>query len=163
MDQQKLTLLVLLNLSAAFDTISINRLTDIFDNHFKIKQNAIFWIKSYLTNRNQRISIQNTMSEMFQLNQGVPQGSCLGPIAFLTYISTLHDSIKDYLPSVETFADDTQLYISFKSEKADTNKATSEVEKFIDKIRSWMLSNNLLINDSKTEVLILGNKSLIKN
>ena len=64
---------------------------------------------------------------------------------------------KDYLPSVETFADDTQLYISFKN-KADTNKTISEFEKCIDRIRSWMLSNN----DSKTKILILGYKNQMK-
>ena len=74
------------------------------------------------------------MSEMFQLSWGVPQSSCLSLIAFLAYISTLHDSIKDYLPSVETFADDIQLYISFKSDNSDTNKAISEVEKCIDRV-----------------------------
>ena len=106
--------------------------------------------------------LSSLLSEKFQLSLGFPQGSWLSPIAFLVYISTLHDSTKDYLPSVETFADDTQLYISFTSERADTNKAISEVEKYIDRIRPWMLSNSLLINDSKTEVLILGNKNQMK-
>ena len=86
----------------------------------------------------------------------------MGSIDFLAYISTLHNSIKDYLPSVETFVDDTQLHISFKSDKADINKVISEVEEYIDRIRSWMLSNSLLINDSKTEFLILGNKNQMK-
>ena len=86
----------------------------------------------------------------------------MGSIDFLAYISTLHNSIKDYLPSVGTFANDAQLYISFKSDTFDANKAITEVEKCIDRIRSWLLPNSLLINESKREVLILGNKNQMK-
>ena len=160
-DNQKLTLLVLLDLSAAFDTINIDKLINTLNNHFNVKHNALHWITSYLTERKQRIYIKNAISDIFHLNQGVPQGSCLGPIAFLTYISTLYDIIKDYLPSVDSFADDTQLHLSFGPENTDVQNAKIEIEKCIDAIRKWMLTNNLLINDSKTEVIIIGNKKIL--
>ena len=82
MENQKVTLLVLLDLSAAFDTVDHRILLDRLQFDFGISGFALNWIESYLSNRTQRIHIDGVLSSNFNLKFGVPQGSCLGPLLF---------------------------------------------------------------------------------
>ena len=92
-----------------------------------------------------------------KLSCGVPQGSCLGPILFLLYLSSLYDVISEYLPVVKGYADDNQLYIGFKPQTLNTQQdAFAAMEACISAVRSWMLSNSLMLNDTKTEVMLIG-------
>ena len=83
MDKQEVTLLVLLDLSAAFDTVNHSLLLNILENDFGVTDSALKWFQSYLSGRKQRILIDNSLSDVFNLTCGVPQGSCLGPVLFL--------------------------------------------------------------------------------
>ena len=90
MDNQEVTCLVLLDLSATFDMINHKILLDRLENHFGIKGMALKWIELYLTNQSQRVVIGDTnitgaKSESISLKFGVPQGSVLGPILFTLY------------------------------------------------------------------------------
>ena len=114
-DQQEVTLLVLLDLSAAFDTIDHEILTDTMASEFGVIGNALKWIKSFLSHRKQRVKIKQEFSTNFALSCGVPQGSCLGPVLFLLYVSQLFQIINKHLPSSRGYADDTQLYLSYLS------------------------------------------------
>ena len=75
---------------------------------------ALNWFRSYLSDRSQRVSVHGVLSRPFDLNCGVPQGSCLGPLLFIIYASKLFKIVEHYLPDAHCFADDTQLYLSFK-------------------------------------------------
>ena len=57
------------------------------------------WFRSYLSGRSQRILVRGCLSKKFYLNCGVPQGSCLGPLLFTIYTSSLLDVVEEYLPS----------------------------------------------------------------
>ena len=88
---------------------------------------------------------------------GVPQGSCLGPLFFTIYGSKLFQILKHHLPSVHTYADDTQLYLSFKqSDTFSEVEAVSAMQKCICDVRAWMREDHLMLNDDKTEFLIIG-------
>ena len=76
-----------------------------------INGSALYWFKSYLFNRTQFISYDQTKSEPSRLTCGVPQGSCLGPLLFILYASKLFEAKKQYLPQAHAYADDTQLYL----------------------------------------------------
>jgi len=144
MNKQHVTLLVLLDLSAAFDTVG---------------GRAFESFRSYLSGRCQRISVRGCQSESFNLNCGVPQGSCLRPLLFNIYTSSLLDVIQDYLPSVHCFGDDTQLYISFTpADETGHSDAIGAIELYIQVIRNWMHDNKLLLNEDKTEFLLIGIK-----
>ena len=85
MDRQDVTLLVLLDLSSAFDTVDKDILMQTLECGFGITGNIKKWLLSYLTNRKQAISISGELSDSFDLTSGVPQGSCLGPVLFVMY------------------------------------------------------------------------------
>ena len=113
MNEQHVTLLVLLDLSAAFDTIHHNKLIGHLESDLGITDHALAWLKSYLSDRFQRVSVNGSLSDQFPLKQGVPQGSCLGPLLFTIYTRKLFQIVERHLPQVHCYADDTQLYVLF--------------------------------------------------
>ena len=87
MDNQLVTLLRLLDLSAAFDTVDYGTLLQRLKNSFGIQGKVLSWFQSYLSARSQCISVHSALSRRFNLECGVPQGSCLGPLLFTPYTS----------------------------------------------------------------------------
>ena len=114
MNSQEVTLLVMLDLSAAFDTVNHDILIKYLHEELGIADLALKWFESYLHNRVQKVGINGSICNPFDLCCGVPQGLCLGPILFITYASKLFKIIEHKLPSAHCYADDTQLYLSFK-------------------------------------------------
>ena len=95
MNSQEVTLLVTLDLSAAFDTVNHGNLIDRLNKDVGIQGKALDWFKSYLTNRSQQAFLNGTISKQFNLDSGVPQGSCLRPLFFIIYASKLFKVIED--------------------------------------------------------------------
>ena len=89
MDEGKLSVLVLLDLSAAFDTIDHDILVYHIQHVFGIQGTVLFWFRSYLTKRFQIVSTQGTHSDRIELCCSVPQGSVLGPFLFILYTHPL--------------------------------------------------------------------------
>jgi len=114
-----------------------------------------------LSGRSQRTFFDGATSNSFDLRFGVPQGSCLGLLLFVLYLyaSKLFEIIEAHLPDVHCFADDTQLYLSFKPDSAtDQAEAVRAMENCTDDLRKWMFQDKLKINDDKTEFLIIGSR-----
>ena len=109
-------ILVLLDLSAAFDTVDHAILLGPLETSFGITDAALAWFASYLSGHSQRVSVNGERSDCYPLPFGVSQGLCLGPLLFSAYASKLFEVIKLYLPNAHAFADDTQLYLSFNPE-----------------------------------------------
>ena len=160
-DGRKCVLLVLLDLSAAFDTVDHSILLSRLASRYGVKDIALKWFKSYLSDRVQAVLIDGKESKLHHLLCGVPQGSVLGPILFILYTSPLADLLKECGISYHFYADDTQLYISF--DLHEHQDVISKMEQCIEKVRTWMADNFLKLNDEKTEVLFFGSKNLIAN
>ena len=124
---------------------------------------ALSWFKSYLEGRSQRICIKETLSQSFDLQWGVPQGSCLGPLLFTIYSSDLFSHLESHLPTAQAYADDSLLYLSF-SPSVGTGEldAVTAIENCIRDIRQWMCVRKLMLNDDKTEFLLVGTRKQLK-
>ena len=93
-NSQHAVLLVLLDLSAAFDTVDRSVLLRRLQTSFGISGAPLDWFKSYLSARSQRVSIPGALSDNLPLDWGVPQGSCLGPLLYVIYSSKLFNIIE---------------------------------------------------------------------
>lgn len=111
-DQQQEVVLVLLDLSSAFDTIDHEVLISRLNTRYGICGTALQWFRSYLTDRSQQVAIKDCLSHEEDLQFGVPQGSVLGPLLFSLFFAPLEDVILAHGLSVMTYADDTQLYLA---------------------------------------------------
>ena len=93
------------------------------------------------------------------MRYGVPQGSCLGPLLFTVYASSLFDAVEKHLPAVHCYTDNSQLYISI-SPKAHSGQAdaVASIEHCSQDMRQWMSEDKLLMNDAKRELLLIGTR-----
>ena len=95
-----------------------------------IRGKLLLWIKSYLTNRKQYVTINGAKSDVKQLHAGVPQGIILGPLLFLIYVNDMIDTVDI---DIRMYADDTSIYASGKDEHEiarKLNKALADIEKW---------------------------------
>ena len=118
---------------------------------------ALAWFRSYLSGRTQSVRIHNTTSQPQPLHYGVPQGSVLGPVLFTVYSARIAAIARQHGLSVQLYADDTQLYLTF--DIADAPDSISRIEACLLCIR-WMADKKLKLNDEKTIVLFLRAPSL---
>lgn len=157
-DRGMVTALVLLDLSAAFDTIDHTTLLRLLKLNFGIQGTAWEWFLSYLTHRTQMVKINEHCSNTVDLMYGVPQGSVLGPILFTLYTSPLSDLIRKNNIKHLLYADDTQLYINLDANNVD--KQLLSLKNCIENISIWMNRAKLKLNGSKTEFMVFGSKTM---
>ena len=138
-----------MDLRKAFDTVSHEILLKKL-YHYGIRGPAHELIESYLSSRNQFVSINNSKSSVNSINIGVPQGSILGPLLFLIYINDLQNAI--FNPRL--FADDTCLIISDPSLENLEFQCNSELRK----LHNWCNCNKLQINPQKSAVILIPPK-----
>ena len=154
-DKKKLTAVVLLDLSKAFDSIDhqilLAKLQDI-----GASRPAIKWLGSYLTSRYQFVRINTTLSTKLPVSSGVPQGSILGPLLFNIYVNDL-PSVPENCTS-QCYVDDTKLLMSFQLR--DQHETIEKMNKDLLSIRNWCFDNQLLLNPDKTKLVIFGSRQM---
>ena len=151
---QHITGLCLLDLSAAFDTIDHSILLQRLAEWFGLGGSALSWISSYLSSRNFIVTTNNQSSPAQQVSHGVPQGSVLGPLLFIMYTTPLSHIIKSISVDHHLYADDTQLFISFKP--VNIQNALQSLQDAFKAVSDWMSPNLLALNPPKTEFLLIG-------
>ena len=158
MDQGKAGILLLLDMSAAFETVDHRTLLARLHTELGIGGTALDWFESFLVGRHQVVSIRGEHSDSCLLRYGVPQGSVLGPQLFTVYTSPLGRIIRAHGLDYHLFADDSQLYVFVKPVQANVDGAIGRLDKCCHDIRTWMRRNFLKLNDDKTEVLLIGSR-----
>ena len=158
LSQKNYVVLVLLDSSAAFDTVDHNLLLTRLEQNFYIKNNALCLIKSYLENRTFSVVINDCISSPKPLAYGVPQGSVLGPLFYLLYTKEMERIIEGYGFKTHVYADDCQIYFSF--DPGGKNDAEDKLMECMRNIKFWMDQSFLKLNPQKTSIKVFTPKSL---
>ena len=157
MEKQLVTVVVILDLSAAFDTVDQDLLIEMLETQYGIVRAAREWYTSYLKPRTFKVGIRGTTSQPRQLDYSVPQGSVQGAFIFIAYASTLDLVVQ---PSgLNGFADDHSVCTTFKPSKLDHKEeldTTATIESTMVDIKSWMNQVHLKLNEAKTEFIYFG-------
>lgn len=159
MDRREAVVLIMLDLSAAFDVIDHQILLKRLENRFGIRDSALAWLRSYLSDRVQYVVVDESRSIDAKLERGVPQGSVLGPLLFSLFMTPLGDIARKHGLQDHFYADDSQFYISFKPIKENISPVIHQIESCISEVRLWMLQNSLKLNDDKTELMVFVSPS----
>ena len=161
-DKDTASVLLLLDLSAAFDTVDVDKLLDILFMEIGIRGLALKWFKSFLKCRKQRVKIGNSLSDEIVIEFGVPQGSVLGPILFNIYIRSFYRFVginSDF--KIQGFADDHQMYTSF-SLNNQVYMLGENIINMLSKVKLWMDSFFLCLNEKKTKIIVFAPQRLRK-
>ena len=107
--------------------------------------------RSFLDNRQQCVHVNGKVSAFGTLKTGVPQGSVLGPVLFCLFINDLPMHFSNRKVVCTMFADDTTLYTSSNS----TDTIANTLQKSLDELSCWCLSNHMVLNPSKTKYMLV--------
>ena len=145
MDGGKVTAMVLLDLSSAFDTVNHTVLVNTLMS-LGIKGQALEWFKSYLSCHSQAVLINGCLSDFVPLTCGVPQGSVGGPTLFSLYLTGLKNIFHHHSLSYHVYADDIQIYTSFKPNQSNAASAIHNIETCVQDVHNWLNSHSLKLN-----------------
>ena len=140
-DSGQVTLLGLLDQSAAFDMVDHDILLDRLEHSFGLTGHVLAWIRSYLKGQSQCVSFNGERSIVTPLICSLAQGSVLGPLYFLLYTAPILWIIEKRGFNIHAYADDLQIY-----DHGDPLQSVSIVNRFsdcVDIVKGWMASNRL--------------------
>ena len=144
------TALLIMDVRKAFDTVSHDILLQTL-YHYGIRGTAYKLLESYLSFRNQFVSVQNHHSSLKAINIGVPQGSLLGRLLFLVHVNDIPNSVSC---NPRLFADDTCLLANSPSLTVLENECNKEMNK----LQTWISANELQINLEKSAIIVIPSK-----
>ena len=160
MENNKLTSIICLDLSAAFDTVNHSILLEVMRTYFGIADMVLDCISYYLRKRKFSVHIDSFSSNTKTINFSVPQGSILGPTLFNCYVSILMEIIPENEENfMAGYTDDHALINPVHTENIDISpKLVSNISC----IKDWMIRNQLKMNDAKTEFIVFGSKHQVQ-
>uniref|UniRef100_A0A4W3GU77 Reverse transcriptase domain-containing protein n=1 Tax=Callorhinchus milii TaxID=7868 RepID=A0A4W3GU77_CALMI len=145
-----LCFLILLDLSAAFDTVN---LIHSCSSHLNFHGSVLEWFRSYLSHILHFISTNSPSSSPRTISWSIPQGSILGPLLFNINVLCLNNIIQRHGVNFHMYADDTQLYLSASTFDFRTTAVLTEC---LSDNKSWMRANFLQLNVNRNEALLIG-------
>lgn len=155
-DKGEVIVTVFLDLKRAFEVVNRELLLKKLYQYFGIADTAYEWFKSYLYGRSQQTKINNIKSEKLFNNNGVPQGSVLGPMLFTLFINDIF-LIDSEECKIHLFADDTIIYLS----GSDIKEVVYKINRTLETIHEWFTMNGLMINAKKSKYMIIGSNKYL--
>ena len=155
-DDGEVTVLALLDVSAAFDSVDHNILLQRLGTSFGFGGRVLEWLQSFVRGRSQSVHIGNLQSEWHVISTGVPQGSVLGPLLYVLFTADVLQIVGGAGARVQQYSDDTQAYRHCKGNEA--TEAVRRLQSTLSEIRDWMSSNHLKLNPSKTQWIWIGTR-----
>ena len=143
-------------ISAAFDTIDHVTLINRLRTSFGITGSVLSWLQSYLSNRTQLVHIGHHSSTSTRCTTGVPQGSVLGPLLFVIYISPIAIITRSFQVCHQQYADDTQLFIALNP--SDPSPDIANLTTCLHALHSWFCVNGMALNPDKSDAILLGTR-----
>jgi Reverse transcriptase (RNA-dependent DNA polymerase)/Endonuclease-reverse transcriptase len=141
--------LIFLDFAKAFDKVSHDFLLHKLSS-YGLDQDTVDLVKSFLSNRTQKVVVDGQESSAIPVTSGVPQGSVLGPLLFLLYINDLPDNVKSQF---RLFADDSLLYRKIKSPEDHI-----QLQKDLDEVVKWCVKWKMCLNLDKCEYMQMTSK-----
>ena len=155
-DAGEVSVLVLLDLGAAFDTVDHDVLLDVFQKRFRVECCALDWFRSYLSNRTQSFCITSGQSALVSLPCSVPQGSRIGPQEFIVYTEDITETIADF--SLNHHLEHLRRRHAAPKELTYCGHKNN-LELCVAAITHWCSSRRLQLNADKTELIWFGPRS----
>lgn len=151
--------LATIDLTAAFDTVNHSTLITRLEEAFGICDSTLLLLKSYLRHRLQYVKVGSFAVPTTECLSGVPQGSVLGPLLFATYVAPVSSLVASFGICHHSYADDITLYVKLISSGKESRDM---LLKCISAVQHWFLSNGLLINASKSELIDIGSATQLR-
>ena len=158
-DKKEASILLTLDLSAAFDTLNHPTLLKRLNEFLGLGGTVLSWFRSYLSDRTQSVYNEGKNSSSTKLKYGVPQGSVLGPLLFLIYLLPLGILLRQLGLSFHFFADDTQIYITVSV--SDIHDQVRLLQNAYNIISKFLACNFLKLNPDKTEMIFVGKQKIV--
>ena len=153
LDRKSMVILVMLDLSSAFDTIEHEVLISRLEHTFGITDKALAWRRSYLNERHHNVVVDSTMSADYVLLCGVPQGSVLGPVLYCMYTRPVCDIGARHGMQYHCYADDIQNYATIGRDQCIA-ASLLKIEACVMEVADWMVRNQLKLNKDKSQAII---------
>ena len=155
-ERKEVTAVIVLNMSAAFDTVDHDLLLDILHKRFGIADTALQWYQSYLRPWGMKVHINNAYSSIRSLNYSVPQGSASGANLFTAYCTSIELVIPASI-TINGFADDHSLRKLFNADSWDQeSQSIILMMDMVANIASWKDTMHLKLTPDKTEFIMFG-------
>lgn len=153
-NEDKLSVLVSLDLSKAFNSINFVKMIEKLKNYYNFSKTACKLILSYLNGRSQFVVLNGVESALRSLCSGVPQGSVLGPLLFILYINDLPHCTNSEFCKTLIFADD--VFLLFNSNRIAADVFEMNINLTLNLILQWTSDNHLSVNSLKTKAIMFG-------
>jgi hypothetical protein len=153
LSNNQISVLLLLDYSKAFDLVDHSILIRKLE-HYGIRGQALAWMKSYLENRTQYVTIDGKNSSSMPLRYGVPQGSILGPLLFIIYINDLPGI--SHIARFILYADDANIILT----GTNVVEINHQLKHICSKLVKWVAANGLALNLKKTNYMIFARQKV---
>ena len=153
LNKRQISLLLLLDFSKAFDMVEHSILLKKLE-HYGIRGLALNWLKSYLINREQFVSVNGSDSSTQTLKYGIPQGSILGPLLFIIYINDIPEIAR--FAKFILYADDANIIITANT----IEEINTQLNELVQNLVKWVNCNGLALNLKKTHYMIFSRSTV---